>query len=177
MNIDWSKAPKGATHHLLDTDGIVPQSFAIEKADRYQDIDSTEYLLKSDIGKGWKVTRRPSSEWNGQGLPPVGMVCEVEYDTGKVLWHEAEIIHHKSDDPRFAAAILRINHPDKLVWFSQFRPIRTPEQIAADEREKAIDEMVGLMCQDGAFDPEDPESTAAMGKLYDAGYRKQEQPK
>lgn len=46
-----------------------------------------------------------------------------------------------------------------------FKPIRTPEQIAAEEREKAIEEMRAALPDWAA-----PENICPM--LYDAGYRK-----
>ena len=53
----------------------------------------------------------------------------------------------------------------------EFRPIRTPERIAADEREAAVAEMLGL------FGGTDSRDTYLMQRLYDAGYRKMEHPK
>lgn len=49
-----------------------------------------------------------------------------------------------------------------------FRVIRTPEQIAADEREAAIEEMWRVYWQ-----PDAPTAKQALGLLWDAGYRKQ----
>lgn len=46
-------------------------------------------------------------------------------------------------------------------------PARTPEQIAAEERARAIDEMWSVYWQ-----PEAPTAKEALGLLYDAGYRK-----
>lgn len=55
--------------------------------------------------------------------------------------------------------------------FANLNVIRTPEQIAAEEREKAIAEMVygGCGCDQG-----DGTTTAfaICGLLYDAGYRR-----
>ncbi|MGC3003927.1 hypothetical protein ACPF8X_37520, partial [Streptomyces sp. G35A] len=62
-----------------------------------------------------------------------------------------------------------------------FNVIRTPEQIAAEEREKAIEEMVALVTkgQDYSVQAETGTSTAdyvrdACKQLYVGGYRKQE---
>ncbi|AWE83610.1 hypothetical protein CSB95_3009 [Pseudomonas aeruginosa] len=48
-----------------------------------------------------------------------------------------------------------------------FRPIRTPEQIAAEEREKAVGDMA--MSIQGV-----PYQYPTLYALYDAGYRRQE---
>ena len=48
-----------------------------------------------------------------------------------------------------------------------FRPIRTPEQSAADEREAAIDAMLAATTAQGS-----DISLRVCEQLYDAGYRK-----
>ena len=49
-------------------------------------------------------------------------------------------------------------------------PIKTPEQSVAEERLRAIDEMVGLVRRYSAFKDE----RLLSGALYDAGYRRTE---
>lgn len=111
-----------------------------------------------------------SIEWNGKGLPPVGQNVEWRSDTygwlgGKVVGHDESV------------AILRHNDGYAGRHAHNIRPIRTPEQIAAEERDKAIAEMLkpvfvkleaaGLMTS-GA-----PGILGvAMGALYDNNYRK-----
>ncbi|MOA09956.1 hypothetical protein D3C78_1298210 [compost metagenome] len=56
-----------------------------------------------------------------------------------------------------------------LLWASTFRPVRTPEQIKAEEREKAIVEMAETMHAAIGFGV----NRADCEALYDAGYRKQ----
>ena len=51
----------------------------------------------------------------------------------------------------------------------EFRPIRTPEQIAADEREAAIKEML-----EDAGRPDTAKTRDQAQLLYDAGWRKVE---
>lgn len=137
--IDWSKAPEGATHYQAATHGVfecwLKPGHAVRVSRRDPDWREDDY---ADDLIATSAIKRP---WSGEGLPPVGVVCEVEYDDGRQIWHEAEVIYHKKDGPRIAAAMLIGEGRDKLVWVSQFRPIRTPEQIAADEREAAIKEI------------------------------------
>jgi hypothetical protein len=52
-----------------------------------------------------------------------------------------------------------------------FTPCRTPEQIAADERAAAIEEMWSTYWR-----PEVQTAFEGLGLLYDAGYRKQVAP-
>ncbi|WP_205870910.1 hypothetical protein, partial [Pseudomonas aeruginosa] len=51
-----------------------------------------------------------------------------------------------------------------------FRPLRTPEQIAAEEREKAVGDMA--MSIQGV-----PYQYPTLYALFDAGYRRQEEGK
>ena len=74
--------------------------------------------------------------WNGQGLPPVGTVCEGgRARTG--AFNECVVIAHRN-----GMAIAVFTDQEELQWVSEFRPIRTPEQIATDEREAAINEIL-----------------------------------
>jgi len=50
-----------------------------------------------------------------------------------------------------------------------FRPIRTPEQIEAEEREAAVTDIALIMGKD----PERPSIREKAAITYDAGYRKQ----
>jgi len=101
-------------------------------------------------------------EWNGEGLPPVGTICEHLPYNGGSEWHKVEIIAHK-------------NHlmPVAVFWDLRelkagcssahaFRPIRTPEQIAAEERAKQIKEIIQ--------DLDVP--LAVASRAFDKGYRK-----
>lgn len=50
-----------------------------------------------------------------------------------------------------------------------FRPIRTPEQIAAEERDKAIE---GMIADTNILTGIMSDRRIMAGQLYDAGYRK-----
>lgn len=118
-------------------------------------------------------------DWNGEGLPPVGAICEVlwnesrmEYLITKVFGvnEHGQPIHRFDEGPKkyqYQADVLRTASGTQV-----FRPIRTAEQVAAEEREKAINEMVFGVC---GCEPDGGNTTAFMicGFIYDAGYRKQ----
>lgn len=77
--------------------------------------------------------------WNGEGLPPVGTVCESEWPDKE--WHEVIILAHDFHDGEERAVYRRtIDGEDSYFgdMAHAFRPIRTSEQIAADERLHAI---------------------------------------
>lgn len=89
--------------------------------------------------------------WDGTGLPPVGVECEVSVDGGR-SWCTYKAINEKN-----GARLIEIgNFTEEFQnnnWI--FRPLCT-------EAERAIDEMVRLS---GV-------SIGAAKILYDAGYRK-----
>ena len=113
--------------------------------------------------------------WDGEGLPPVGAVCEVstpQMDGSRIkviirFVGEERIVAHDGEAERCW-----------LIKNCQFRPIRKPEQIAADEREAAGKELyLTINWNDTA------ESWDRIGqrrddylKAIDAGYRKQVAP-
>lgn len=105
--------------------------------------------------------------WNGpeDGLPPVGMT--VERKVGYDGWQVTTICGHSPDGKSFAAF-----YDNELAgWSSVFRPIRTAEQLAAEEREEAIREM-NRVARSGT---KPYLASTGMGggceALYDAGYR------
>lgn len=171
--IDWSKAPEGATHR-----GAI-NWFKSDGGKVYTFDGAVWHPVSWEIWQLAPFAKRPiihADEWSGEGLPPVGVVCEVRNKTPGYCafpWEKCTIaltnigangcvqictIDHRGD---FA-----IYYPE--VDIIQFRPIRTTEQIAADERSKAIDEMVKAL---GMDDPGTAEYIRC-GLIYDAGYRK-----
>ncbi len=113
----------------------------------------------SPINSDCKIVQ---SEWNGEGLPPVGTVCEWKEKTG-FSWVKATVLF-------ITDSSVVMQREDGFEWQmltkrTVFRPIRTTEQIAAEERtNNAI-----AMCQatQGAHD-----WMEAFRMLHDAGYRK-----
>lgn len=105
-------------------------------------------------------------EWDGDGLPPIGVDCEVE---NEVLggWDRAEkILAHSSINGKDVAVFQR----GDLIAYARdgsFRPIRTAEQVDAEERENAIKEMM----QHGV-DAGDSTIEYSCAALYDAGWRR-----
>ena len=117
------------------------------------------------------AVKRPQ-EWDGKGLPPVGMVCEYRVNPDE--WVSGEVFGHKVCSNGEVEVFVNLkNKWDYSSAPDRFRPIKTPEQIAADhiaeeERLRAIDEMVYLVQRSGSSYKEE------MSALYDAGYRKVE---
>lgn len=88
----------------------------------------------------WEAAR-----WNGKdgGLPPVGIECEqaprgVAEHAREILWRKVRIIAHL-EDSRFTGPVAVYLPTDGQANCDQavagcFRPIRTAEQIAAEEQ-------------------------------------------
>ena len=115
--------------------------------------------------------------WDGVGDPPVGVVCQYSVLNGP--WYTCEV-GYSFFDGEHRCFVIKCKH----LGFEQvcridpgsegsveFRPFRTAEQVAAEEREKAINEM--MMHGVDAGDSTIEYSCAA---LYDAGYRKEPKP-
>lgn len=119
------------------------------------------------------------SQWDGEGLPPVGSTCEHSTDDNKNDsadggWKKVKIVgHHQFHNDDYLCAVwvsgTDVNYSSEG---EHFRPIRTAEQVDAEERETAIEEMVFGVC---GCEPDGGNTSAFMmcGFLYDAGYRKQ----
>lgn len=115
--------------------------------------------------------------WTGEGLPPVGAVCEYRRGYVEQPYSYAEctvIAHFVGESGKSLAAFAYVAH-DGVVQLGRgmaelFRPIRTPEQIAAEDRDKAIE---GMIADTNILTGIMSDRRIMAGQLYDAGYRKQ----
>lgn len=98
------------------------------------------------------------NEWSGEGLPPVGVVCEAMSARTKE-YRQCEVLAIRN-----GMAVVVFPDHEEIQWASEFRPIRTAEQIAAEEREKALEAMFKIYRDAGEF-------RAGLSALYDAGCR------
>lgn len=166
--IDWSKAPEGATHYWPGNSRFyekVGESYFVSGQQNYGPVNSPESWVKN-------LVARPSPAWSGEGLPPVGTVCEWKEKTGFV-WVAAEVLF-------ISESSVVMKRADGFEWQMMtartvFRPIRTPEQIAKDDRSKACDRMFGVIL-DKLPQGQRSNGSDICEALYDAGYRKVEQP-
>lgn len=113
-------------------------------------------------------------EWDGVGVPPVGTVCAVLNSTlGDPAWERCTILYSGKHRVMYDSESCeeRVAFIQDLK-FRKAKVIRTQEQIAAEDREKAINEMVYGAC---GCEPDGNNTTAFVlcGLLYDAFYRKQ----
>jgi hypothetical protein len=171
--IDWSKAPEGATHYTPNGVGFFA-AFWRKYDGKWTDawiIESHSWPFvhyKNPCGPSHAslaVERPQPTPWSGEGLPPVGTVCEVN-DARNDTWTRVDEVLASASLSDRDVAVFRIGDYIAYSPADRFRQIRTPEQIAADERKAAIDEMAMIGCM-----ADSPRSLSE--KLYDAGYRKQ----
>ncbi len=107
-----------------------------------------------------------SAPWTGEGTPPLRV--EFEWRYGDHAWKTGKALYIGS-----VYAILETSDGEQHYYMSdmQFRPIRTPEQIAADEFKSALKDACDIAgCAVGSN----------YGKIVEcvikAGYRKQVAP-
>lgn len=102
-------------------------------------------------------------EWDGAGIPPIGTVCEYQTWVNRE-WKQTRILAHHLG---FAVHSWSVNGDDMEVDATppqDFRPIRTAEQVAADDRIAAAYAMCAIAPSLSNVD---------AISLYDALYRKQ----
>lgn len=141
-----------------------------EAFDRISPFESFDSRIDGDTEKG-------NTEWNGEGLPPVGVECEIKNKSADESWarpdfykvkilaygNELFIIHSENT--------CNGNHEScGVIEDYLFRPIETPEQKAAREREIELHEIADFMRNDKS--PSDAE--AIYNYIIFKGYRKPE---
>ena len=188
--IDWSKAPEGYPVWIQDLTGTKPDgsgwhreetaAYNDEPCERWTDVDGRFWPKDCEARGRISVHRKPVEVWTGTGLPPVGTVCEVEvFHVCRGEWTVVEVLAHAKHDEDDALLVCEIDHDGDradmhgIIYRPHyFRHIRTPEQIALEEREKAVDEIVAVWKKTMGRFAEEERGLAKM--LYDHGYRKTE---
>lgn len=164
--VDWSLAPEGATHKDFTPHGLWYR-FNTEtdivcywNNKVWQKSGTTEQYNDGSMDH---MEARPVKPWSGpeDGLPPVGVECEVDHGNGK-HWDKVTILAHHGEKAIYLDPIRGIHY----IWglLKDFRTIRTPEQRAAEKRETAIRELMDIAQVDCRV-------TAA--RLVDAGFKRE----
>ena len=156
------KLCQGYKGHIYSTDG--GDTYAVtDRAEDWElaEVTRDEWQAAVDALKAEKV-----GDWNGEGLPPVGTVCEWKEKTG-FSWVKATVLF-------ISESSVVMQREDGFEWQmltkrTVFRPIHTPEQIAAEERDKAIE---GMIADTNILTGIMSDRRIMAGQLYDAGYRK-----
>ncbi|EMP0917378.1 hypothetical protein [Pseudomonas aeruginosa] len=174
MSIDWTKAPEGATHWEPRRDEY-REAWMKNAADKWFFWGSRReaWIEESGISAEREATfeARPQETWDGRGLPPVGTVCIVE--PHNTMWGFSSTSGYERKILAYYGEYVWLGHAETPLETTRidkvdFRPLSTPEQIAAEERAKAIEEMCFAV----------ETLTVKQAKaLFDAGYRRQEEGK
>lgn len=149
---------------------------AFRATESTQECRLPEGCVLVDNGQSLRVYREKRAPWNGEGLPPVGTVCEIVADNPhEIFAHHmgapVRIIAHDIDSEGDTVAVYAWDDGEGCNEYHGllaecFRPLRTAEQIAADEREAAVAAALS--------DIERLYSEGGPAAVYDAGYRLQE---
>lgn len=142
-------------------------------------VDALEAEVRptESVALHYQEVGRITRQWNGDGLPPVGTVCEYLLKPSN-QWHKCEIRYHMipSDFGELRAIVwnpnLKFDQISNSNW--EFRPIRTPEQIAAEERAAGIQALKAIFdsCSDELMPTSNKYLDTLFGAIHDAGYRK-----
>jgi hypothetical protein len=182
MSIDWSKAPAHATH-WCPGNARIEEGWIYKAGQEFYSCyaeKSCEHIPNFPAWRALRLIPRrvEPAPWNGEGLPPVGTVCE--WHPNNDGWIQVEILGHSGEETWFR----RDGHElsETCLRMAFFRPIRTPEQIAAEERIAELNKMIGCINDHPNKYPGATHLTQlkiqedACIDLYDAGYRKQVTP-
>lgn len=169
MVIDWSKAPEGANGYVAD-EGVWPALWYRRNGEElhWTHVNGpVKWEQSTGIRENiiWRDEQPPA--WAGEGLPPVGTVCEarVPFGVNEVfVWRKVVVAFDRQNGHDVLVFDAETYRPG---WADELRPIKTPEQIAAEERDKAVHQM-GL---DAGFSGSVQQ---CYERLYDLGYRKTE---
>ena len=188
MNIEWSKAPEDATHagNSPYEKGVITWFKGIsDPASRNYFMNEgsmNAWAISSENLSAWDLIERPKKQeaWDGDGLPPVGTVCEVLWNESRVEYLRTKVfgvnehgqpIHRFDEGPKkyqYQADVLRTASGTQV-----FRPIRTAEQLAEEEKVSAIAEMRDVLMAASDRKSVTLVECLATVALYEAGYRKQ----
>lgn len=160
-----SVAPEGAEHFAKRRDGdgicfyrnVTPKQYEFF----YTGNGDWQYNAGSTCHKILFSRPEPTPAWAGQGLPPVGTVCEgYVLDTcRKWKWVKVEILKHNNIEHGECAT--HVPSLGVLRWCDQFRPIRSEEDEAVTALQVASQGCRGV-----------PISATQAINLYRAGYKK-----
>lgn len=176
MNIDWSKAPAWAVGHALHAFGGEIREVWVGEH-QYQRLDQPKPFPYGGGNSDHRHNPRRSefhfeqlrpAPWTGKGLPPVGTVCESVCG-GIVRKVEVLAVGKKN--------VFLIEGGEEKMFSIEgtrtFRPIRTPEQIEAEEREQDAQSLFELINPEGKWHKFAEEGKARFRAAVAAGYRKQ----
>ena len=157
--------PEGATHQW-SANGLFTKQCPDETWAIWQ---NNQWLWIGDEfgGEMIEIKKQPKA-WSGpeDGLPPAGFPCEAELYKGGG-WIEGFVAYYGKAHFIFESSQLTVGvEISGKIRTSAFRPIRTPEQLAAEERERGVEEMWQVVKLRTNIE-------SALYDLYDAGFKRE----
>nr|UVX34071.1 MAG: hypothetical protein [Bacteriophage sp.] len=120
------------TLYFIDANGDCPSEWCIEMDSEVEDNDIE--IRKDQYESALAASQKPA--WNGEGLPPVGMHCEIVDPDGVLMYGQGEsgeVIAHVEN-----TAVIRMSYG--LGCF-EARFLRPPHSEAERKRDAAIEAM------------------------------------
>jgi len=163
--VDWSLAPEGVTHYGVVSSGRICW-YSVKSDCRYDYAYQNEgYHAEKWTPSGGApghqplIARPQPKQWSGpqDGLPPVGLRVDYMGDHCTVVahvnerWQKGAIL--QGDEDWFYGTEITID------------PIKTPEQLAAEQRETAIREIMDIA---------DVDCRITAARLVDAGFKRED---
>lgn len=177
-NLNWATAPIDATHG-----GNSPYERGV--VTWFKDVGHGNHSFLNDgsmkswhKGSGnlsqWNLVERPKP-WSGpeDGLPPVGMTVDAIWSDRGPVYKRALVVAHDEGN-----AVYRWIEGERKGEYQadrtreirlspvnpMFRPVKKPAQLAADQRETAIREIM---------DVADVDCRVTAARLVDAGFKRE----
>ncbi len=113
------------------------------------------------------------NEWNGEGLPPVGVWFEISANMANTVWNKCRVVHYHNNLAWLDFECNEIMNMIKNLNNNVIRPTETPQQ--REDRERL--DCIKKMHRDGNVDGAESDLLffsieGILTNLYDAGYRK-----
>jgi hypothetical protein len=145
---DWDNAPEDATHWEPENHEYVESWMKKDGAVWFYFVPKDKAWRKTSDVENWRIKRmipRPQvepKEWNGEGLPPTGTVCEMLHPgISEYGWQRVEIKAYFDDrvvvsgSPAIWGGGFGAIHINSKL---KFRPIRSEEDQAVEEIAKIL---------------------------------------
>lgn len=162
-----SKIPEGATHTAPNG------TYRMARGSLWHGYADGDWVYIEGASPHFYTKIQAEPGWSVDGLPPVGVEIEAKHKDATPEWarpdfYKTEIVAVGKQLVIFAAEATGCETVGKIEDY-EFRPVRTPDQIAAMERSLACDRIYGIITGAGV---ERKGNTSDMAEaLYDAGLR------
>lgn len=157
----WSGNPEWVLGAWLETESAEVCGSIFEGRDTLA-TDHAAAIVTREMWEAERAGLEGQKQWIGEGLPPVGDVCEHQHAGGVNSWYKVRILAHAKIDERYAAVYQSVEDEMKISFSDAvfFRRIdtHTDREKWIEAADKAIGHGLSLH--------------GKLGALYDAGLAK-----